>query len=65
MITDKDIQDMIEYIEKVLNENLKAEPKYREMYLNICSIGKHNFLSKKQKDVLVIAYNKLFDRFER
>jgi hypothetical protein len=65
MITDKDIKEMAEYIEKVLNENPKLLPKWRVVYLSICNQSKYRTLSEKQKDVLVIGYNKIFDRVER
>ena len=65
MITDKDVQDMVEYIERKLNQNQRLYPNHRKMYLSICFQSKNRTLTKNQKEVLVIAYNKLFNNLDR
>jgi|WetSurMetagenome_2_1015567.scaffolds.fasta_scaffold1234301_2 hypothetical protein len=58
-----DIKQMVEYIERNLNENPQWFEKYRDMYLDICKKAKlYDNLSPKQIEVLKIAFNLIFDK---
>ena len=60
---DSDTIKMIEYIEKHLNNHPEWFKDYRGLYLDICrKAQRFQQISEKQKDVLVIAYNKIFDK---
>lgn len=58
-----DIVAMIEYIESKLNGNYNWFPKDREKFLGVCNTVKmYGRMSKKQKVLLTVAYNKIFDK---
>ncbi len=57
-----DIKKMIDYIEKYLNLYPDWFPEYRDLYLDISRKGKFFKLTDKQINVLMIAYNKIFDK---
>ncbi len=58
-----DIQNMVEFIQKHLSDNIDWFPNYREMYFSIITQWNlYKTLSDKQIKVLVIAYNKIFNK---
>lgn len=58
-----DIQKLVEFINKHLTEHLEWFKDYREMYFRIMTKWDlYKTISDKEIKVLVIAYNKIFNK---